>query len=166
MSFFFEGNGFFDGSMLTNSTTSNNIITTSQITASTIDMLSTTGNFQRITNVQSPILPNDAVIKSYVDDLGITIADYTLTGTTGTLISTNLSGSYVITVTNLVLGGPSAVFNVTNNGSGNCGQVMRTVGAPGNDKKATLDISWPGNTGIILFKTNVTYDGSYRVKII
>ena len=85
--------------------------------------------------------------------------------TTGTLVSTSLSGSFVITVTNLVLGGPSAVFNVTNNGSGNCGQVMRTVAAPGNDKATTLDIKWPGNTGILLNKTKLNYDGSYRIKI-
>jgi len=165
MSFFFEGNAYLDMSYVTNSTASNNIITNSVINTSSLDMLSSTGNFQRITNVQSPILPNDAVIKSYVDSLGIVIADYTLVGTMGTLISTSLSGSFVVTVSNLVLGGPSAVFNITNNGSNNCGQVMRTVGAPGNDKSTTLDLVWPANTGPILFKTNPNYDGSYRVKI-
>jgi hypothetical protein len=165
MSFFYEGNGYFDTSILTNSSTSNNSISISRITTSTIDMLSTSGNFQVISNAATPILPNDVVIKSYVDSLGVIIADYTLSGTTDTVISTTLSGSFVITVTNLVLGGPSAVFNVTKNGSGNNGQVMRTVGAPGNDKASTLDMKWPSNNGILLHKTNTNYDGSYRVKI-
>jgi uncharacterized protein (DUF39 family) len=164
MSFFFEGNAYLDASYIVNSTTSNNIITTSVITGSTIDMLSTSGNFQNITNAATPIRANDVVIKSYVDALGIVTADYTLVGTTGTLISSNNSGSFVVTVTNLVLGGPSAVFNITNNGSTNCGQVMRTVAAPGSDK-CVLDISWPKNTGPILFKSTANYDGSYRVKI-
>ena len=86
-SFFGEGNFYMDSSILTNSSISNNIITTSQIRTCTIDMLSTSGNFQNITNAATPIQPNDVVIKSYVDDLGISIANYTLSNTLGSLIS-------------------------------------------------------------------------------
>ena len=164
-SFFGEGNFYMDASILTNSSVSNNIITTSQIRTCTIDMLSTSGNYQTITNAATPIQPNDVAIKSYVDLLGISIANYTLSNTLGSLISTNLSGSFVITVKNLVLNGPSAVFNVTKNEQGICGNVSRPVAAPGTGTSVTLDINWPSNSGILLFKNGPQYDGSYKVKI-
>lgn len=164
-SFFGEGNFYMDLSILTNSSISNNIITTSQISTCTIDMLSTSGNYQNITNVKNPILNQDAATKSYVDALGISIQNYTLTNTLGSLISTDLSGSFVITVKNLIFNGPSAIFNITKNEQGICGNVVRTAAAPGTGTSITLDISWPSNSGIILFKNGAQYDGSYKVKI-
>jgi hypothetical protein len=164
-SFFGEGNFYMDSSILTNSSVSNNIITTSQISACTIDMLSTSGNYQNITNVEHPVLNHDAATKFYVDSLGISIANYTLSNTFGTLISSNLSGSFVIIVKNLILNGPSAIFNITKNEQGICGQVARTAAAPGTGSYVTLDISWPSNSGIFLFKNGAQYDGSYKVKI-
>jgi len=165
MSVFFEGNGYFDASYLYNSTIGNNSITTSAIRTSTIDMLSTSGNYTNITSVKDPINPQDAATKHYVDLLGITITNYSLTGTTGTLVSNSQTGSFVITVTNLVLNGPSAVFNVTKNISSACGQVMRTVAAPGTSN-TVLDMTWPANSGIYLIKSSTFCDGSYIVKII
>jgi hypothetical protein len=165
-SFFGEGNFYMDSSILTNSSTSNTIITTSKILSSTIDMLSTSGNYQNITNVATPIQSNDVAIKSYVDSLGISIQNYTLSNTLGSLISTNLSGSFIITVKNLVLNGPSAVFIITKNEQDICGQVTRTTAAPGTGTRIALDISWPINSGIFLFKNGAQYDGSYKVKII
>ena len=164
-SFFGEGNYYLCNSVLINSSTSNNIITTSQITGSTIDMLSTTGNFQRITNAATPILPNDVVIKSYVDNLGISIQNYNLSNTLGTLISNSLSGAFVVTVKNLVLNGPAAIFNITKNEQNNCGHVIRTSAIPGTGTLVTLMINWPINSGVILYKNGPQYNGSYQVKI-
>lgn len=165
MSFFFEGNGFFSDSYITNSTATNNVITTSKISTSSIDMLDNLGNYQNITNVATPINPNDAVIKKYVDDLGIRLKDYNLLNTTGTLLTNDTGGSFVVTVTNLVSGGPSATFHITKNTPSICGHVVRHTLSPGLVSLTTLDIKWPQNSGPILVKSNDSYDGTYRVKI-
>ena len=165
MSFFFEGNGYFSGSYLTNSTTTNNIITASAISTSSIDMLNTAGNRQNITNVAMPINPYDAAIKLYVDNLGIRINEHTLNGTIGTTISSDNSGSFVITVTNLILNGPSATFHVTKNSPSVCGHIIRHTISPGLNSLTTLDITWPQFSGPVLKKSDGSYDGSYRVKM-
>lgn len=165
MSFFFEGNGFFSDSYITNSTATNNVITRSAISRSSIDMLDHLGNYQNITNVATPINPNDAVIKKYVDDLGIRLKDYNLLNTTGTLLTNDTGGSFVVTVTNLVSDGPSATFHITKNTPSICGHVVRHTLSPGLGSLTTLDIKWPQNSGPILVKSNDSYDGTYRVKI-
>lgn len=162
---FFEGNAYLDNSFIINSTVASSAVFCANITGSTLNMLSTSGNYQNITNVATPILANDAAIKSYVDALGITILDYNLSGTSATLISSELRGSFVITVTNYVNDGPSAVFNITKNKPVNQGSVQRTVGAPGDDTVTMLDLFWDPNSGISLFKTSNNYNGTYRVKI-
>lgn len=165
MSFFFEGNGFFSDSYLTNSSITNNIITTSAISKSSIDMLNITGDYQNITNVAMPVNPHDAVIKQYVDDLNIRLKNYDLSGTTGTLLTNDLSGSYVVTITNLVMDGPSATFHITKNTPSICGHIVRHTLSPGINYLTTLKITWPAYSGPILIKSNDKYDGSYRVKI-
>ena len=164
MSFFFEGNAYLNLRYITNSTVTNNIITNSSIKTSSIDMLDSAGNYQNITNVAQPILPHDAVILQTITDLGIVISNYTLTGTTSTVISTNLIGSYLITVNTLVSNGPCANFSVSKSNQNNCGQIIRTTLGPGTNKVA-LDIIWPANSGIQLFKTNNSCDGSYKIKL-
>lgn len=165
MSFFFEGNGFFDDSYVTNSTMTNTIITTSAISKSSIDMLDASGNYQNITNVAIPMNPHDAVIKQYVDDLNIRIINHTLNNTVKTLITSDLSGSFVITVTNLVMNGPSATFHITKNTPEICGHVMRNTLAPGISSLTSLNIVWPAYSGPLLFKSDNNYNGTYRVKI-
>jgi hypothetical protein len=162
--FIFEGNIYGQYCYITNSTLPNNFITNSVINTSSLDMLSTSGQYQRITNVATPILANDAVIKSYVDSLQIVFTNITLTGTNGSLISSDFTGSFIVTITNLVNGGPSAIFNITKNNSNVCGQILRTVSCPGLSPTCMLDMRWPSNSGPILFKTNVNYDGSYTSK--
>jgi hypothetical protein len=167
MSFFGEGNLYLQYSYLGNSTVNNTVITGSVINTSSLDMLSTAGNYQRITNVATPILPNDAVIKSYVDALGISINEITLTSTTGTLINSNISGAYMITVNTTLTGGPygpNATFNISKSDPSKCGHVVRPSSSPGSDSSCTLNIRWPPNSGPILFKTNVNFDGGYYVK--
>ena len=166
MSFCMEGNFYLDASYITNSTTSNSVLTKSSITMSSIDMLSSTGNYMNIINAAMPIQNHDVAIKQYVDNLGIVINDITLTQTNDTSIGGNNSGSYTITVTNLVLNGPSGTFHITKNDVSISGHVNRITACPGSGTPCLLNITWPSYSTPLLSKTSNSYDGTYRVKII
>lgn len=165
MSFFFEGNGYFDKSYIINSTVQNTLVIGSNIWSTSIDMSTTSGNLQNIINVKDPINLQDAATKKYVDDLGIIIKNIDLTNINKTLIYDQLIGSFVITITNNILGGPSAIFHVTKNLSTNKAHIVRTVSAPGGGSFTFLELSWQPNEGIYLNKTNNSFNGSYKVKI-
>jgi hypothetical protein len=166
MSFFFEGNIYADASYIINSTIGTSIFTGGAISTSSLDMLSTSGNYQNITNVAAPIQPNDAAIKQTVDNLGININTVTLTQTIGTTILTSI-GSYFITVTNLVMNGPSATFLVSKNASNLPGHIAQINNCPGvSQLQCVLDLSWDANSPLSLFKRTINYNGSYTVKII
>jgi hypothetical protein len=165
MSFFFEGNGFFDKSQIINSTIGNTLIIGSNIWSTTIDMSTTSGNLQNIINVKDPINPQDAATKKYVDDLGIVIKNIDLSNTDKSLIYEELIGSFVITITNNIIGGPSGIFHVTKNLSTNNAHVVRTVASPGGGSLTFLEVTWLPNEGIYLNKTTNSFNGSYKVKI-
>lgn len=165
MTFFAEGNFYLDSSVAINSTIGNTIIQQSSIRTSSIDMLDSSGSYQNITSVADPSGQYDAANKRYVDSIGVR-GSFDLVGTTATLISGNIKGSYLIMVTNLVLNGASATFVVTKNESSNVAQVNRTSMCPGYNSFTALNIIWPIGEGIYLQKSDSYYDGSYYVKII
>ena len=165
MSVCLEGNVFIDGGQVQNIIITSSSVGNCNITTSTLDMLNTNGIQQNITNVADPINKQDAATKNYVDNLGIVISNFTLSGTNTTTVSTYVKGSYIITISNLVLNGPSGIFHVTKNESTNQGHIIRTVASPGYATNVFLNITWPINSGILLNKTGTNYDGSYRVKI-
>lgn len=161
MSVFFEANAFIDTGQVSNVILTGSSISSCIITTSSLDM-----NMQNITSVKDPINLQDAATKKYVDDLGIVVKNVTLVNTTGTLLSDNLIGSFIVTVTNIILNGPSAIFHITKNDTSKTSHIVRTVASPGNNSNVFLEISWPIASGIYLKKTGILYDGSYKVKII
>jgi hypothetical protein len=160
-SVFFEGNAYIDGGQVSNALVLSSSIGNCTITTSSLDM-----NNANITSVKDPVQAQDAATKYYVDALQIVFNTITLVGTNNTLISNLLQGSFVVTVNNLVSNGPSAVFHVTKNDSSRHGHVFRTVATPGYSSRTTLMVSWPPNSGILIYKTGSEFDGSYRVKLL
>jgi hypothetical protein len=157
MSVAFEGNAFIDGGRIANVTLGNSVINTSSL-----DMLDSAGNYQRITNVATPIAPHDAVIKEYVDTFDNT-QTITLTGTVATLISSQLYGSYIINIKNNVVAGPTAIYNLSKNDPSVLPHRIRVNSCPSN--LTALNVTWNFSSGILLSKTTGLFDGSYLVKI-
>ena len=160
MSVYFEANGFIDGGQVQNVNITSCSIGNCQITTSSLDI-----NMQNITSVKDPINNQDAATKKYVDDLEIILRSVTLTGTSFTEISTNVKGSYIVTISNEILNGPTAIFHITKSETTRNAHIVRTVAAPGNNTSVFLEISWPINSSILLRKTGNQFDGSYKVKI-
>jgi hypothetical protein len=160
MSVYFEGNAYIDGGQVQNTVVTLSSIGSCSITTSSLDM-----NMQNITSVKDPIQPQDAATKKFVENLEITFAVVDLNGQSETLISNTLQGSHVITINNIILNGPTAIFHATKSEASRNAHIIRTVATPGYNSNITLVLSWPQNSGIYLKKTGSIFDGSYRVKI-
>lgn len=157
---FFEGNAFIDGGQAQNILVTSSSIASSIITTSSLDM-----NLANIKRVKDPILAQDAATKNYVDLLGIVLTTISLNGSTQSQVSSYQKGSFVITVSNSILNGPSGVFHVTKNEASRDAHIVRTVSSPGYMTNISLKINWPTNSGIYLYKTGPNFDGSYNIKI-
>lgn len=160
MSVFFEANAFIDTGQVSNVILTGSSVSNCVITTSLLDM-----NMKNITNVKDPVNLQDAATKKYVDDLEIILQSISLSGTNDTLISNKLTGSFIITISNIISNGPSAIFHITKNDPLKTSHIVRTVASPGNNTNIFLELSWPPSSGIYLKKTGIQYDGSYKVKI-
>jgi hypothetical protein len=165
MSVCLEGNVFIDGGQVQNIVVTSSSIGNCIISRSSINMISSTGNLQNIINVADPVNLQDAATKKYVDNLGIVISNVNLVSTNNTTISNYIKGSYIITISNLVLNGPSGIFHVTKSESSQKAHIVRTVASPGYTTNVFLNVTWPSNSGILLNKTGNDYNGSYLIKI-
>lgn len=150
MSAYFKSNSYIDGGSIKNV----------EITSSSLDM-----NLNNITNVKDPINPQDAATKNYIDN-NINKSNVSLSGTSYSLISTELTGAFIITVTSLVTDGPMAIFKLGKSKSTKHAHIIRDISAPGDTTKEQLNIRWLPLTGIELHKTGVNYDGDYCIKIV
>ena len=147
---YFKSNSYIDGGTITNV----------DITSSTLDM-----DLNRITSVQDPIDPQDAVTKKYIDDK-LNEANITLTQTNYTLISTLLKGAYMLTINAIIEDGPVATFHIAKSKNTKQAHIVRLTSAPGDSSLEQLEVRWLPSTGIELHKTGLNYDGLYTVKIL
>jgi len=162
MSVFFEGNAFIDGGQLQNANVTSCTVSNSAINTSSLDM-----NMQNITSVLDPIQPQDAATKKYVDDLGIVINDYLISGTVETEISNTMYGTYTLTIKKRENDGPTAIFNISKIDQNSPAHIVRTVGTPGIsiDTRVMLLLKWLPNENIKIYKTHSSFDGLYTVKL-
>jgi hypothetical protein len=155
-----EGNAFLDESKIINSNISSSTIGNCAIITSSLDM-----NMQRITSVQNPINPQDAVTKAYVDIIG-TCYEISLAGTGYTLVTSSyLKGAIDVTITNSITNGPCAHFKAVKSEPTRPSNIVRIASAPGGTTLEQLEMRWLSSTGIEVRKTNINYDGAYKVKI-
>ena len=159
-SVFFEGNAYIDGGQIQNAVLMNNSIGNCVITTSSLDM-----NAANITSVKDPVNMQDAATKKYVDDLEIGFTTVSLTGTNTSTVFDRQKGSYVLTVTNVTVNGPTGVFHVSKSETSRWAHIIRTAACPGYMSNTTLMVSWPPNSGILLHKTGADFNGTYKVKI-
>ena len=127
-------------------------------------------NLKNFTNLPSPVLPQDVATRSYVDS---TIRERMEAKFSGLIISlTNdqysdvtvlKNGSYVITVTPLISGAPTAAFHISKNDMSMEAHVIKTTSCPGIDSGEVLELTWPAYGKLKLRKTNAFHDGDYLV---
>lgn len=143
---------------------SNSTIKNGAIICSTVDMC---GNV--ITSHGTPIAPTDVPNKAYVDAAtasGIPTINISLAGTAWTQILIFQSGTFNISVKNMVTNGPSATFDIAKNEATRQPAITRNISCAGLTTEERLEIRWVPSTGIELRKNKVGYDGTYQIKYI
>lgn len=158
MSFaFIKGTAHVTGGIVQNVDITNSSITMSE----NLDM----GNNQ-IDNVADPTEPLDAVNLQYLQANAAVVSTITLTGTAWTTISSATFGSFIITVTPVVLSGPAYVFHIIKNLASKNYAYQDKRGMRGDTSFERLELRWESASGIQLRKTGSGYDGDYTVKIV
>jgi hypothetical protein len=149
-------------STVSNSTVTNTVISTSSINTSTIDM---GGNI--ITSAGTPINQTDVATKGYVDQTNPVFTNtITLTGLATTIMINKTSGCFIISIKNIISGGPSATFTLSKNDSTRQPSLSRTNSSAGLGTLERLFIVWDPGQYPKLYKTGINYDGTYTVKIV
>ena len=160
---FFTGNADFRGERIRQM-----LLTQCSINSTAIDM-----NFHPITSVRNPVQPQDAATRWYVDSridefsstLDNPYAGYlvTLSGMESTDIANLRPGSYMVTVTPMKDGYPTALFAVSKSSIYSEGHIFKVTGVSGTYTPEQLELLWPPGNVLKLRKTGPGFDGEYVV---
>jgi hypothetical protein len=146
---YFKSNSYIDGTSVKNV----------EITNSSLDM-----NGSLITSVQDPVLQQDAATKNYVDTL-TGYLNVSLYATNYSLVSGKLKGSIQLIIEAIVEDGPCGTFLLSKSKSSKEANIVRQTSSPGDSSnKEQLNVRWSPGLGIELRKTNLGFDGNYKIR--
>lgn len=139
-------------------------VNNSSITDSTIDM-----NGGVITSHGTPLNSLDVVNKAYVDSAvtsSVLTTVVTLSGNSYVSIPLSiLTGQIRLSIKNIITDGPSASFEIAKSSDTSQAAVSRISSIAGITSYERLELQWlPGST-IQIRKTNINYDGDYKIKL-
>ena len=125
-------------------------------------------NNKRIKNVGQPRENGDAVPYGLFAAVTAEFEPYELTDTNVTTYANSPEyGTYFINVRPQVEGGPTALWCLSRP-SAACTSCLKNVVASAvgdDDLETTLDVSWPPNAPIMIWKSSSNFDGVYEIKI-
>lgn len=91
--------------------------------------------------------------------------DFTLSGTSWTEFSSNITGIFFITISPSTTNGPVATFIICKSNSGSStAAISRLSMSPGRSPITYLEIQWSANVGIQFRKNTSSYDDIYEIK--
>lgn len=129
-------------------------------------------NLKNFTSVAPPIIPSDVASKEYVDNQIKNILDHrylnkgiviSLSGSTMVPVIAMLPGSYMLSISPRVAGGPTATYSISKSSPDMEPSVLMITGTKGVDGNEDLYVTWPENDNIYVGKTGNNYDGIYVV---
>jgi hypothetical protein len=88
----------------------------------------------------------------------------TLTGTFTTIVNASLTGAFFLSVSSdLVDSSPKVSFYACKSIASNNTATLTTFNSPSASLVTSLIVSWPSNSGILINKSTVNYNGDYNV---
>lgn len=88
----------------------------------------------------------------------------TLTGIIGTVVNTSLTGAFFLSVSSdTVDSGPSISFYACKSIASSNTAVITSFNSPSASPVTSLIVSWPSNSGILVTKSTINYNGDYNV---
>lgn len=142
-------------------------ITNGSIQDSEIDM-----NYRKITSVQDPTAPYDAVNKRTLEQsipgTAPSVYNVTLTGTqTSVLTGTGTTGSYNMFIRSVAdpVNGPSLRVSAGKNRDSAVPSIRGSENTPGLTSQETICVRWPAGQEVQIFKSGNNYDGTFRVVV-
>jgi len=128
-------------------------------------------NLKNFSNLPSPSLPSDAVSGAYVQKEikqaisvkfgGIPVH---LTGLEYSPVTALKAGSYIVTVSPLQDGHPTATFTISKATQGGTASIVKISSCPASiGEGENLELVWPENSKILLRKNGMFCDGEYVV---
>jgi hypothetical protein len=130
-----------------------------------------TVNFNLLTQqVPVPVVASNVVSLDYLEQRLAQVVETKFSGITVALYQTDFfnvvnlaSGSYQITVSSTVIGGPTASYSISKSMDDDIAQINVLTRHFGSDSKTNLELIWDSDSYLQLKKTSSLFDGNYIV---